>query len=160
MKDGPTWAIRGTDLPVLTAEQRIAAEQAVAVFDQMPRGSSPSHIAKLFGMAVLAYPAVRMSDGESDARLSLYQSELGDIDEDTLAKAFSLAVRSIKFFPSVAELRAFAKDVPTPRRYVVASRLRALLAQRAPEPIDLVKPEQLAGLLAGLGSHLSVGDTL
>ncbi|HLZ78828.1 MAG TPA: hypothetical protein VKQ09_05765 [Sphingomonas sp.] len=145
MDENSLWIERGP-LPVLTDAQRKAAEQALAVFDTMPRGSSPEHVAALMGTAALAYPAGKLSAAEADARLAVYQSELADIDSSILGKAFSAAVRDGKFFPSIAELREHARRVPTPRRLIVEARLRRLLANRPKAAIDLVAPGQLSAL--------------
>lgn len=68
-------------------------------------------------MAKLAigYPGQRVSDREADARLELYTEQLSDIPPDVLGMAFREAVRTIKFFPSIAEIRAIASKLPNPR---------------------------------------------
>jgi hypothetical protein len=150
--------VKHMPLPVLTDEQRAAAERALAIFAEMPRGTAPVRVASMMGQAALAYPNGRLSPQETDARLAIYQRELADIDEDILSQAFRMAVRNGKFFPSIAELRDFARHVPTPRRLVIAARLRALVANVPAPPVEYIEPGQLSALFQSATKSLSVQE--
>lgn len=140
----------------MTDDLRGEAERAVAVYDCMPRGSSPERIASLVGTAALGYAAGRLSERESASRLKLYQVELADIDSDVLAQAFRAVVRACKFFPTIAEIRDAARSVPAPRRMVIAARLRRLLATRAVAAMpDVVDPAAVRDLVGSMGASLA-----
>lgn len=64
----------------------------------------------------LAYPSLRLSDQEAGARVALYAEQLSDLPAETIGLTFQAAVRTCKFFPSIAELRELAKSQPSPAR--------------------------------------------
>ncbi|WCT73943.1 hypothetical protein PQ455_01540 [Sphingomonas naphthae] len=133
MDDHGLWADGAARLPALTGEDRAAAVDALAAYDQAPRGTGPRKIAALVGAAAVAFPAQRVSDDEAAARIDLYQRQLADIDADILADAFSAAINANRFFPTIAEIREHAAKLPAPLRVVRAWRLRQIL-RAAPEP--------------------------
>ena len=145
------WTGDRADLPALTADQRAEAEQVLAIYAERPRGASHERIAAMVGEAALVMPMRTGSAGEERARLAIYQRQLADIDSDVLAAAFDEAQRTLKWFPTIAELRDIAARLPARRRVMIASRLRQLLAVPQPvDPGDLVPVEEVTALLADL----------
>lgn len=142
-------------VPTISDDEADAIESALAVYEAHPKGSTPRQINKMMTRLALAYPNAKLSVEEAGARLELYEQMLADIDVDLLGAAFAAAVKTLKFFPSVAELRDLAMSQPATPRFQQKYRLRQLLANhRAAPPIALeppVTPEQRAAIKAELG---------
>lgn len=141
-------------VPAITDAEAEAVERALAIYDEHPKGSTPRQINKMMTRLALAYPNAKLSVEEASARLELYEQMLADIDVDLLGAAFAAAVKTLKFFPSVAELRDLAMSQPATPRFQQKYRLRQLLAKHREPPISLeppVTPEQRAAIKAELG---------
>lgn len=67
--------------------------------------ASEMTIKRSIAMLSTGWPAARLSEEEAEARHMLYHAGLNDIPADLLSEACRQAVRTCKFFPSVAELR-------------------------------------------------------
>ncbi|MEH3107134.1 MAG: hypothetical protein PGN09_07590 [Sphingomonas fennica] len=153
VRDSALWAGGDAQLPALTADDRAAAEGALAVYAAAPHGSTPQRIAAFVGTAAAVLPRRRDTEGEARMRLAVYETQLADIDSDVLAAAFDEAVRTLTFFPTIAEIRAIAGRLPAPPRVWIAWRLRQLLRAAPAAPvIDPVQPEEVAELLNRLSS--------
>jgi hypothetical protein len=141
-------------LPEITADEAEQIEAALAVYEAHPKGSTPRQINKMMTKLALAYPNAKLSVEEAGARLELYEQMLADLDVDLLAAGFSAAVKTLKFFPSVAELRDLAMKQPATPRFQQRYRLRTLLEHYRNKPVAIeppVTPEQRAAIKAELG---------
>jgi hypothetical protein len=109
--------------------------------------------------ASLAYPAAKLSDGEARVRLELYADALSDIPADVLGVAFLEAVKTIKFFPSVCELRALAEAESGRRWREEQQRLRESrphIPPPAPEPeLSAAEKVEVSRMLKDTIRHLS-----
>jgi hypothetical protein len=144
------------NLPALTSAEAETARHALDVYDQHPKGSTPRQINKMMTKLALAYPNAKLSAGEAEARIELYEQSLADIDIDVLGAGFAAAVKSLKFFPAVAELRDLALKQPAPTRLLHQSRLRTLLFQYQRAAPALPSPatvEQIAAVKAELSEE-------
>ncbi len=88
-----------------------------AVSSPTSKPATRSEIQRMVTKASFAYPAVKLSDQEARVRLEVYADALSDIPADILGVAFLEAVKTIKFFPSIAELRALAHAEALRRKY-------------------------------------------
>jgi len=129
------WETDGA-LPVLGGDDRAAAERALAVYAEHPRGTSSTRIGEMVGTLAASYPNGRLSDAEAKLRLKVYKASLKDIDLDILTHAVAKVVLGSKFFPTVAEIRETAGRLPAPARTVRAWRLRQLLQASEPAVIE------------------------
>ena len=99
-----------------------------AMLADMQAGLAPSpeeSIERLVGQMALLFPAGKLSQAETDARLDLYIDLLHDIPFDVLATAFKRVAQISKFFPTVAEIREAATPALRARRNKVNA-LKAL----------------------------------
>lgn len=142
-------------LPALTAEDGAEIDRALAVYSAAPKGSTRRQINKMMTKLALAYPNLKLSEDEAEARIELYEEMLGDIDLDVLGSGFRAAVRSCKFFPSVSELRELALKQPAPERIVRAHRLRMLAEHHrkaiAEPPKQIATQQEVDAIKAELG---------
>lgn len=95
-------------LPVLADDELADAKQALDVYRAAPKTSSARAVDRVMAKLVVAYPAARVSEAEAGARLDVYAEQLSDIPADVLMAGAMAAARTIKFFPSIAEIRAAA----------------------------------------------------
>jgi hypothetical protein len=118
--------------PVPTAEQ---AGRLIGILLAFRSGFLPAEeaeIARLVGGAALAYPAVRLSAPEAEARLRLYVAGLNDVPHHVLESAMMDALKKHRFYPSISEIRACVDGrlAPIWERYGQAENLlRAYFAQ-------------------------------
>jgi hypothetical protein len=71
----------------------------------------------------------KLSDDEADLRIEQYTEGLDDIPHDILTDAYKTAIKTMTFFPSVAEFRALCGELS--RRKWRLSRVNTLLASHA-----------------------------
>lgn len=149
-----------TRLPVLTDVELADAEQALAVYRAAPRTSSPRAVDRVMAKLVVAYPAARVSVEEASARLDVYAEQLSDIPADVLMAGAMAAARTMKFFPSISEIRAAAMSQPAPPRIQRQWRLSQLLEARARRgaddlAVERCRPEEAAEIVAALGGRFA-----
>jgi hypothetical protein len=84
----------------------------------------------------LGYPNQKLTDVEAEARMELYAEQLADIPYDMLGPAFAAAIRTLKFFPTIAELRDLATAQPAPPRRRRQHRIEMLLAAHGRRPAE------------------------
>lgn len=125
------------------------------------RALQPAQPAKFFEtMAVLytAFPPQRMTEAEQRARGKLYHKELGDIPHDILEAALSTVIRTSKYFPVIAEIRAAAEEMLRHRRSC-RYRLYQLLNQPETQPdLDPEEDARVSELLKDLAAKMSTRD--
>ncbi len=147
-------------LPVLTDDELADAEQALAVYRAAPRTSSPRAVDRVMAKLVVAYPAAKVSVEEANARLDVYAEQLSDIPADVLMAGAMAAARTMKFFPSISEIRAAAMSQPAPPRIQRQWRLCQLVETRARRATEVpvaerCRPEEAAEIVAGLGGRFA-----
>lgn len=153
--DRPRWS----EMPVVTPEQRAAIPAAIALIEPSLVPATPEQIASSLGTVALALPTGKsMSDREEGGRLELYIKALSDIPADILNDACMEAIKRLKFFPKVAELRELAARELARRKWNKATLeiLARLHDERYAPPVkpeDMVKPEALAKLAKRIGSR-------
>lgn len=140
-------------LPTITDDEVEAVEHALAVYRDAPAGTNPRQVNKMMAKLALGYPSQKISTDEAEARIELYSEQLADIPVDILGAGFAAAVRTLKFFPSVSELRELAMKQPAPPRIVHQHRLQLLLdAHRNAVPaIEPLLPEEMSAIMAEYG---------
>lgn len=82
-----------------------------ALIDIMRGGLQPTamnEVGRMVGKMAIAYPNAKLSDEETEARLELYIELLKDIPFDVLSNAFKRVTQTLRFFPSVSEIREAA----------------------------------------------------
>ena len=149
-----------TQLPVLTDDELADAEQALAVYRAAPRTSSPRAVDRVMAKLVVAYPAAKVSVEEANARLDVYAEQLSDIPADVLMAGAMAAARTMKFFPSISEIRTAALNQPAPPRIQRQWRLSQLVEARARRATEVpvaerCRPEEAAEIVAGLGGRFA-----
>jgi len=149
------------ELPVLVGDELADAKRALDVYRAAPKTSSPRAVDRVMAKLVVAYPAARVSEAEALARLDVYAEQLSDIPADVLMAGAMAAARTIKFFPSISEIRAAAMSQPAPPRILRQWRLSQMVEASArrsavPSEVERCRPEEAAEIVAGLGSRFSV----
>ena len=149
------------DLPVLVGDELADARHALDVYRAAPKTSSARAVDRVMAKLVVAYPAARVSEAEALARLDVYAEQLGDIPADVLMAGAMAAARTIKFFPSIAEIRAAAMSQPAPSRIQRQWRLSQLVeasirSSVAADGGERCRPEEAAEIVASLGNRFSV----
>lgn len=101
--------VEGRDyMTTLAPALRAEAESAAAIMNLGCRGASASEITRMMSRMASAFPNVTLSAAEAEQRLSIYEIALADIPPDILGRACIEAVKTLRFFPTVAELRTCA----------------------------------------------------
>jgi hypothetical protein len=119
--------------------------------------TTASQIATMMGRLAVIYRAERISREEAKLRLETYQALLEDVPPDILLTAFRQAAQTIKFFPTVAEIRELAAVELQRRRWMLARAEWLIKVHETrwkdpePEPSEAEREEIAAGLreLAG-----------
>jgi hypothetical protein len=122
-----------------------------------PELASMQQVEVMIGKLAMATAQTKVSKEEADARLEIYWLALNDIPVDDLRAAFVDLVRTSKFLPTPAEVRAAAL-IPGARRRYAKSRARHLAWLHEREwraPVETIKPEELEALKAEAGKALS-----
>lgn len=132
-------------LPTPAERERLAA--LVPDYERVLVPAPREAIEETVAMMSLAYPALRITTDEADARLELYVQELSDLPADILDTACRTALRELTFYPSIAEIRKRAAGLAQ-RQYRLA-RIRHLIAKhdaeyREPEADEPLTAEQEA----------------
>lgn len=118
-------------VPAISDAEADECRSALAVYRAAPKTTPVRDIDRMMLKLALGYPNQRLSDSEAEGRMELYAEQLSDIPFDILALGFAAAVRTLKFFPTVAELREMAMSQPAPRRRRRQHRIEILLAGHA-----------------------------
>lgn len=149
---------------VSNPSDRISAEQADEIRAVLPTlayhpvAAGRAEVERMVGKTSLAYPSVKLNDQEAALRLEVYADALSDLPADVLGHAFKQAIQTIKFFPSVAEIRAIAEREIGRRRYF-EWRARDLLERHEKERAASIPNEadraELARLMSGLAQSLA-----
>lgn len=111
-------------------------------------------------MLAMAYPAMRATVNEADARLELYTQGLADVPADILNNACQLAIRELRFFPTIAELRERCHGLA--QRQWRTMRIRELIDRYDREKLEddqapRCTPEEAASIIADMGLKLDDG---
>ena len=155
LRDRPRW----DEFPVVSPEQRAAIPDAIKMVEATLVPATDEQIVSALGTIEVALPLRRdMPAVEADARLEIYSRALADMPADILNAACMEAVKTLKFFPKVAELRELAAKELGRRRWNKAMLEMAARVhdERYEPPVpaeDMVKPEQLARLAKRIGSR-------
>jgi hypothetical protein len=139
-------------LPTPAERERLAAllphyERALAPADRRA-------VEETIAVMSLAYPAMRVTEAEANARLDLYVRELSDLPTDILEEACRAALRELTFFPSIAEIRKRASGLA--QRAFRLSRIKHLIARHDAEwrePEAELSPEDKAKVADWLRTH-------
>lgn len=142
------------NIPIIGPAEATEAYQAIRTFEAGLRERTPdAEITRMLTKLSVVFPDRRLSERELDARFGLYCDELRDIPGDILGRAMRQAIRTLTFFPAVAEIRKLAEPDLIKRRWRLAT-LRRLVAkhERDYEPpipeSELCRPEDVQQILA------------
>lgn len=116
-----------------------------------------SQVTTMIGRLALATAQAKISEAEAEERMAAYWLALHDIPLDDLRWAYSELVKSATFLPTPAEIRAKAM-LPGAMRAFRKTRARMLIAKHEREwrePVEYVKPEELAQITADVAKALS-----
>lgn len=117
-----------------------------------------SQVTTMIGRLALATAQAKISEAEAEERMAAYWLALHDIPLDDLRWAYGELVKSATFLPTPAEIRAKAQ-LPGAMRAFRKTRARMLIAKHEREwrePVEYVKPEELAQITADVAKALSV----
>lgn len=147
------------DYPVVEPDVRASIPAAIEDIEKSLVPATATEIGSALAMLDFALPMGRnMPAVSAEARAKIYVKALSDIPVDVLNDACMEAVKTLKFFPKVAELRELAAPELARRNWNLAT-LRILANvhdERYRPPIaekDKVKPEDLAKLAKRLGGR-------
>jgi hypothetical protein len=136
------------DLPIITPEQRQAVPDALEAVRHSLIGSTLEQVEAVLGTISIALPK-RQNEIEAEAMVKIYAAALDDIPPDILQDAGIDAIKTLSFFPKVAELRKLASP-ELYRRKAMLHRIEQLAHKFDHEyrpPIDdPVRPEDFAKL--------------
>lgn len=148
----PLWG----DFPVCEPEVRKQIPVALGEVERSLTPASEEQIAAALATVSLALPTGKgLSDDEEVGRLELYIRALSDVPADILHDACMEAVKRLKFFPKVAELREFASKELARRHWTLAT-LRMMADvhdERYVPPSEMVSPSELGKLAKRIGSR-------
>lgn len=144
------------DVPIVGPETAEAARKALAVYNAGMVACPEPHVEHLMAKLATIYPAAKISDSEAEERLSNYTDLLQDIPADILSRAFREAAQTLKFFPSVAEIRTIAMREVNARawRKFVLERMIARHENEWKPPLrdeDICTPAEAAAILRKAG---------
>lgn len=135
-----------------------ALHRAVETYTRALQPVEPAKFFEMMAVLYTAFPPQRMTEAEQRARGKLYHKELGDIPHDILEVAFSTVIRTSRYFPVIAEIRAAAEEMlrhRRSRRY----RLYQLLHQPERQPdLDPEEDAKVSELLKELAAKMSSRD--
>jgi hypothetical protein len=132
---------RVSDLPVVSDWMKSALNAAIVDFEMANTPADPDEITRMIGKIAVLYPNAKLSDAEAKAQNELYVDLLSDIPGDILARAFRKCAQTLKFFPTVAEIRSAAMPEMAMRSWRIM-RMKALVKRAEREPLEL--PKQVA----------------
>jgi hypothetical protein len=149
------------EYPLVTKSEREAIPGAIAELKRSLAGSTPDHIASVLGMLSFALPK-KHGGGDAEALITVYAKALNDIPPDVLDDAGLQAVKTLKFFPKVVELREIAMPEIYRRKWQLMA--LELLAQKYDreanaKPVKLVDPAQIAQLRQQLADRFPSART-
>lgn len=145
---------RVSDLPAIAGDVLDEARKAIAAFEAANVPAAADEISRMIGKISILFPNAKLSDAEARAQNQLYSELLSDVPQDVLAGAFRKCAQTLRFFPSVAEIRAAAMPEMAMRSWRLM-RLRAIVLESERRPVEpdkeIVTPEQRAAIKAELG---------
>jgi len=124
---------RVSDLPSLSGSTRSDLDTAIASFEAANVPAEPDEISRMIGKIAILFPNGKLSDAEAKAQNQLYVELLNDIPADVLGGAFRKCAQTLKFFPTVAEIRAAAMPEMAMRSWRLM-RMKALALKSDREP--------------------------
>lgn len=150
---------RWTEFPIVPPEVRQLIPAAIEEVERSLTPATESQIVEALAMLEFALPVGRnMPEVSADARAAIYLKALSDVPADILNAACMDAVKTLKFFPKVAELRELAAPEIGRRQWarmtlkrmaeVHDEHYRPSLTEK-----EMVKPEDLAKLAKRLGGR-------
>lgn len=144
---------------IVTPEQAAEIRAVLPALAYAPEPAGGAVVRRMVGKAALAYPSAKLNDQEAALRLEVYADALSDLPADVLGLAFLEAVKTIKFFPSIAEIRTLAGREIGRRRYL-EWRAKDLLDRHDRERCAAQVPNdeeraELARLMSGLVKSLA-----
>ena len=116
-----------------------------------------SQVVTMIGRLALATAQAKVSEAEAEERMAAYWIALHDVPLDDLRWAYGEIVKTATFLPTPAEIRTKALW-PGSMRAFRKTRATMLIAKHEREwrePIEYVKPEELAQLRAEVAKALS-----
>lgn len=130
-----------SDLPALTGERLAETRQAIAAFEAANVPADPAEVGRMVGKLAVLFPNAKLSAAEAEAQNQLYVELLSDIPGDVLGGAFRKCAQTLKFFPTVAEIRSAAMPEMAMRSWRLM-RMKALALKSDREPPQ--RPKQIA----------------
>ena len=124
---------RVSDLPSLAGSVRSDLDRAITEFEAANVPTPPAEISRMIGKLAVLFPNAKLSDAEARAQNELYADLLSDIPQDVLGGAFRKCAQTLKFFPTVAEIRAAAMPEMAARSWRLM-RMKALAMKSDREP--------------------------
>lgn len=130
------------DTPVsdLAVSGSIRSQLSAAIVDfeaaNMP--ADPDEISRMIGKIAILFPNAKLSTSEAEAQNQLYVELLSDIPADILGGAFRKCAQTLKFFPTVAEIRSAAMPEMAMRSWRLM-RMKALALKSEREPLQPAK---------------------
>jgi len=140
--------VLGSDSPVVGPHTAAALRTFAA--EPEPPMVTQDEVETMLAKLAMATAQAKLTDAETDERMSLYWLALKDLPVADLRAAFVDLLRTSKFLPTPAEIHKAASAKGSKRRHA-KSRARHLvwLHERDWKPVaDVIPPEELAGLLA------------
>jgi hypothetical protein len=142
----------GRNEPWLKPDQVDELRAAIPTLLSGLHQTAAGHISSMMGRLAVVYRAERLSAKEARLRLETYTSLLEDIPPDILRAAFIEAAKTLKFFPTVAEIREIA-SVELRRRQLMLWRAQYLVRlheMERPEPEPEPSEEERKEIAQGL----------
>lgn len=140
-----------------TDAQAEALRSVLPALQYDPEPCGRAVVERMVGKASYAYPSAKLTEAEAKIRLDVYADALQDLPADILGMAFVEAIKTVKFFPAVAELRAIA-DKELNRRRFMRWKVEHLLSkhERDAQPqISAEEREEVRKLMADLSRKLA-----
>lgn len=141
-------------MPTLDPTDAAVVRSAITDMAAGLQGAPDRAINRMITRLALVYPNAKLSQAESDIRMETYIAALRDVPVDILAAGMDVMIRTQKFFPAIAEIRAAAGPALAARvaklNGLKALALKHELEWREPEA-EQVTPEQAAAIRAEEG---------
>lgn len=145
---------RVSDLPALVGEELAEAKRAIAEFQAADVPADQAEVSRMIGKLSVLFPNAKLSEAEASAQNQLYAELLSDIPQDVLGGAFRKCAQTLRFFPTVAEIRSAAGPELAMRSWRLM-RLRAIVleSERNPPtpPKKIITPEQREAIKEEMG---------